>query len=232
MSATTGEPLQDMGQMWLDCFVLPQLETLRTSRVFHQRLLALHMILLLIKEQVRGCCAFGCNALFGLTSFPLPLQVVQVQDVRFNILVNIALTLAEDKVANVRLALCEVLDDLRGGIVNHALRYRREEEQKKSRSCSGVKSSDDLCERVDDATAAAAAGGDRDGGDVVYRGYGSCHSDELEDGSNTALALRALRRLLTDSDRDVQRSAALLLENLDADYHQYTQRLREAGSTG
>jgi hypothetical protein len=45
-----------MGQMWLDCFVLPQLEGLRTSRVFHQRVLALHMIVLLVKEQVRGVC--------------------------------------------------------------------------------------------------------------------------------------------------------------------------------
>jgi hypothetical protein len=41
-----------MGQMWLDCFVLPQLESLRTSSVYHQRVLALHMIVLLIKEQV------------------------------------------------------------------------------------------------------------------------------------------------------------------------------------
>ena len=68
-----GEPLQDMGQMWLDCFVLPQLESLRTSRVFHQRVLALHMIVLLIKEQVREggqrgsclsvCCRFVCLCL-------------------------------------------------------------------------------------------------------------------------------------------------------------------------
>ena len=42
-----------MGQMWLDCFVLPQMESLRTSRVYHQRILALHMIVLLIKEEVR-----------------------------------------------------------------------------------------------------------------------------------------------------------------------------------
>jgi len=98
-----GEPLQDMGQMWLDCFVLPQLESLRTSRVYHQRVLALHMIVLLIKE-----------------------QVVRLPDVRFNILINIALTLADDRIPNVRMALCQLVDVLREHVIDHSRRYQRE----------------------------------------------------------------------------------------------------------
>lgn len=87
--AYNGEPQQDMGQMWLDCFVLPQLESLRTSVVFHHRILALHMIVLLILE-----------------------KIVNTQDVRFNILFNIALTLVEDPVPNVRISLCKVMEVL------------------------------------------------------------------------------------------------------------------------
>mmetsp|Transcript_22938 Transcript_22938/g.33534 ORF Transcript_22938/g.33534 Transcript_22938/m.33534 type:complete len:1131 (+) Transcript_22938:214-3606(+) len=81
-----GEPLQDMGRMWLDCVVLPQLETLRTSRVFSNRILSLHMIATILIE-----------------------DIVHEGDVRYNILINIALTLASDRVPNVRIALCEVL---------------------------------------------------------------------------------------------------------------------------
>ena len=81
-----GEPLQDMGRMWLDCVVLPQLEALRTSRVYSNRILSLHMIATIIVE-----------------------DIVHEGDVRYDILVNIALTLALDPIPNVRIALCEVL---------------------------------------------------------------------------------------------------------------------------
>ena len=81
-----GEPLQDMGRMWLDCVVLPQLEALRTSRVYSNRILSLHMIATIIVE-----------------------DIVHEGDVRYDILVNIALTLASDPIPNVRIALCEVL---------------------------------------------------------------------------------------------------------------------------
>ncbi|CAE7664048.1 pppA, partial [Symbiodinium microadriaticum] len=81
-----GEPLQDMGRMWLDCVVLPQLESLRTSRVYSNRILSLHMIATIIVE-----------------------DIVHEGDVRYDILINIALTLSSDRVPNVRIALCEVL---------------------------------------------------------------------------------------------------------------------------
>jgi hypothetical protein len=83
---TNGEPVQDMGRMWLDCVVLPQLESLRTSRIFSNRILSLHMIATLLFE-----------------------EIVQRGDVRYHILINIALTLSHDPVANVRIALGEVL---------------------------------------------------------------------------------------------------------------------------
>jgi hypothetical protein len=81
-----GEPLQDMGRMWLDCVVLPQLESLRTSRVYSNRILSLHMIATIIIE-----------------------DIVHEGDVRYDILINIAITLANDPIPNVRIALCEVL---------------------------------------------------------------------------------------------------------------------------
>jgi hypothetical protein len=83
---SNGEPVQDMGRMWLDCVVLPQLESLRTSRVYSNRILSLHMIATLLFE-----------------------EIVQRGDVRYHILINIALTLSHDPVANVRVALGEVL---------------------------------------------------------------------------------------------------------------------------
>ena len=52
--------------------------------------------------------------------------MVQVRDVRFNILVNIALTLVDDRIANVRLAVCKLLDELREYVFNHCPRYREE----------------------------------------------------------------------------------------------------------
>jgi hypothetical protein len=83
---SNGEPVQDMGRMWLDCVVLPQLESLRTSKIFSNRILSLHMIATLLFE-----------------------EIVQRGDVRYHILINIALTLSHDPVANVRIALGEVL---------------------------------------------------------------------------------------------------------------------------
>jgi hypothetical protein len=81
-----GEPLQDIGRMWLDCVVLPQLETLRTSKTFSNRVMSLHLIATLLKE-----------------------DLVKIEDVRYNILIGIALTLANDPIPNVRLALCVML---------------------------------------------------------------------------------------------------------------------------
>jgi hypothetical protein len=67
-------------------------------------------------------------------------QVVQVRDVRFNILVNIALTLVDDRVHNVRLALCQLVDVLRGHIVDHSRRYQQE---RRLDSCTGTGTGDD-----------------------------------------------------------------------------------------
>lgn len=83
---SNGEPVQDMGRMWLDCVVLPQLESLRTSKIYSNRILSLHMIATLLFE-----------------------EIIQRGDVRYHILINIALTLSHDPVANVRIALGEVL---------------------------------------------------------------------------------------------------------------------------
>jgi hypothetical protein len=77
---------QDEERTWLDHVVLPQLESLRTSRVYSNRILALHMIATMIVE-----------------------DVVHEGDVRYNILFNVALTLSRDPVPNVRIALCEVM---------------------------------------------------------------------------------------------------------------------------
>lgn len=71
---------------WLDEIILPQLETLRTSTIYSNRILALHMISTLLLE-----------------------DIIHEEDIRCNILINIALTLSNDRVANVRIALCEIL---------------------------------------------------------------------------------------------------------------------------
>jgi hypothetical protein len=63
--------------------------------------------------------------------------VVQNCDVRFNILVNIALTLAEDRIPNVRLALCQLVDVLRNHIVDHSVRYTREQANADSNGLEG-----------------------------------------------------------------------------------------------
>lgn len=65
-------------------------------------------------------------------------QVVQERDVRFNILVNIALTLADDRIPNVRLALCTLLDELRGHIVDHSQRLLREQQGKTGQQQQGT----------------------------------------------------------------------------------------------
>jgi hypothetical protein len=71
---------------WLDEIILPQVESLRTSRVYSDRILALHMISILILE-----------------------EIILGDDVRYNILIHIALALSRDHVANVRIALCEMM---------------------------------------------------------------------------------------------------------------------------
>ena len=122
------------------------------------------------------------------------LQVVQVRDVRFNILVNIALTLKDDAIPNVRLALCHLLDVLREHIVDHSHRLRNEKAAAAASSSSGSSCTD--------------TAGERRG-----RGGGS--------NSNSSLALEALRLLLGDADRDVQYFAGQLRDHIDADYQQY-----------
>ena len=84
-----GDPVQDMGCMWLDSVVLPQLESLRMSKVFSCRVLAVHMIVILIIE-----------------------KIVDVSDVRCDILLKIVSTLARDSVVNVRIALAKALSEL------------------------------------------------------------------------------------------------------------------------
>jgi serine/threonine-protein phosphatase 2A regulatory subunit A len=81
-----GQPVQDMGRMWLDAVVLPQLETMRTSTKYNDRIIALHMIATLLSERLIG-----------------------EDDVRCDILLQLALTLANDAVPNVRLALARAL---------------------------------------------------------------------------------------------------------------------------
>ena len=76
----------EMSQNWLDGIILPQLESLRLSKRYSARILALHMISILILE-----------------------EVIHENDVRYNLLIQIALTLQRDPVPNVRIALCEML---------------------------------------------------------------------------------------------------------------------------
>jgi hypothetical protein len=75
-----------MSQNWLDGIILPQLESLRLSQRYSERILALHMISILILE-----------------------EIIHEEDVRYNLLIQIALTLSRDLVPNVRIALCEML---------------------------------------------------------------------------------------------------------------------------
>lgn len=109
---STGEPVQDMGRMWLDCVVLPQLESLRTSKIYSNRILSLHMIATLLFE-----------------------EIVQRGDVRYHILINIALTLSHDPVPNVRIALGEVL-----GVLAQLLKRDDEDTNNSSSSTSSSSS--------------------------------------------------------------------------------------------
>jgi len=84
-----GEPVQDMGRMWLDGVVLPLLESLRTSRTYGDRVVSLHMIAALLSD--------------GL---------IEEDDVRCEILLSIALTLATDRVPNVRMAFARAMQEL------------------------------------------------------------------------------------------------------------------------
>lgn len=81
-----GVLVEDMGRMWLDSVVLPQLEALRTSTRYSDRIISLHMIATLLSD--------------GL---------IKEDDVRCDLLLNIALTLAGDSVPNVRIALAQAL---------------------------------------------------------------------------------------------------------------------------
>ncbi len=83
---TDGEPVQDMGRMWLDGIVLPQLHNMHQSKNYADRILSLHMIAVILTE-----------------------KVVERDGGRVTMLLDIALSLDTDKVANVRLALAYVL---------------------------------------------------------------------------------------------------------------------------
>jgi hypothetical protein len=88
----------EMSQNWLDGVILPQLESLRLSRRYSERILGLHMISILLLE-----------------------EVIHEEDVRYNILIQIALALARDPVANVRIALCEMLWNVAPLIRQHTI---------------------------------------------------------------------------------------------------------------
>lgn len=81
-----GEPVQDMGRMWLDGIVLPQLHKMHYSKKSSVRIMALHMIAVIVLE-----------------------EVIEKNDDRFTMLLDIALSLHSDKIPNVRLALANVL---------------------------------------------------------------------------------------------------------------------------
>jgi hypothetical protein len=84
-----GEPVQDMGRMWLDGIVLPQLHKMQSSEKSTVRIVALHMISVIVLEEVIEKC-----------------------DDRFIMLLDMALSVSTDTVPNVRLALATVLKAL------------------------------------------------------------------------------------------------------------------------
>lgn len=84
-----GEPVQDMGRMWLDGIVLPQLHKMHHSAKSSVRIMALHMIAVIVLE-----------------------EVIEKSDDRFVMLLDMALSLSTDKIPNVRLALAKVLKSL------------------------------------------------------------------------------------------------------------------------
>lgn len=77
---------QDMGRMWLDSVILPHLEHFCTSIKYQERLLALHMIAVLLVE-----------------------RIVDVPDNRWVLLLNMALSMNGDRVVNVRIGLVTAL---------------------------------------------------------------------------------------------------------------------------
>ena len=77
---------QDMGRMWLDSVILPHLEHFCTSIKYQERLLALHMIAVLLVE-----------------------KIVDVPDNRWVLLLNMALSMNGDRVVNVRIGLVTAL---------------------------------------------------------------------------------------------------------------------------
>jgi hypothetical protein len=164
---TTGEPLQDMGRMWLDCVVLPQLESLRTSRIFSNRILSLHMIATLLFE-----------------------EIVQRGDVRYHILINIALTLSHDPVANVRIALGEVLGVLAQLIKSDESYGERGEGEGEVNVSSPHPHS----------PSSSSSGGGGENGNRSERG--GRHQVHLYDITIDTLAL-----LLKDQDKDVRHNA-------------------------
>ena len=84
-----GEPVQDMGRMWLDGIVLPQLHKMHHSTKASVRIMALHMIAVIVLE-----------------------EVIEKSDDRFVMLLDMALSLNNDNIPNVRLALATVLKSL------------------------------------------------------------------------------------------------------------------------
>ena len=137
--------------------------------------------------------------------------MVQVRDVRFNILINIALTLADDRVANVRLALCHLMDALREQLVDHSHRY---DQQTQTQTQGQGQSHEpnfytDYCDGPPTSTSAGTS-------TASGTGTGRRHTR-----SNSSLVLLALRRLLLDADRDVQHEAVQLRGHLEDDYAQY-----------
>ena len=84
-----GEPVQDMGRMWLDGIVLPQLHKMHHSERASVRIMALHMVAVIVLE-----------------------GVIDKSDGRFGMLLDMALLLSTDKIPNVRLALATLLKSL------------------------------------------------------------------------------------------------------------------------
>lgn len=77
---------EDMGRMWLDSVVLPNLEDFCTSPKFQERMLALHMVTVLLIE-----------------------GIVDVSDSRWELLLRMNLSMISDRIVNVRIGVTTVL---------------------------------------------------------------------------------------------------------------------------
>ena len=86
---TDGEFSEEMGRMWLDSIVLPNLEDFCTSPRFQERILALHMVTVLLSE-----------------------RIVDVTDSRWELLLRMSLSMTSDRIVNVRIGVATVLLNL------------------------------------------------------------------------------------------------------------------------